>query len=438
MKDICEKLGNPDNEKEVIGILLTKPDLIYDKALEVEPEHFFNPQYGEILKAILHLQRTNQPCDFITVSTYLKDIGKLDVMGGRPFITELVNNVITTSNIQYYVNILMKNYVSRTIYSINDDINRMVLHGENPDEIIAKQMEALHRLILKEKNIDNTSLLDTPNYISDTLLCEDDEEPDLFYTLFPELDKMLTGIERGDLVAIGGHTSMGKSVFAGCLSKSAKHQELPVTIFTLEMKTPQYVRRLVASEADVCLNKFKSKDFTNDEIKRIRQVEKDFFGDFDLTIYDRAGIDTNYIRQKLMIEQRKHGELGVVIIDHIHLMHGMGQTERQQISQIAETLKALAMEFNCYMIMLCQFARKEYKDRETGETIIPRPSLSDFKESGDIENVANIAILIHRSDRSSFNAEAIVAKNRDGSLGSVFLDFFGQYAKFKSSKRTCI
>lgn len=438
MKSICEKLNNPENEQTVIGALLVKPDLIFEKALEVEPEHFFNPQYGEILKAILHLQRTGQPCDFVTVSTYLKDIGKLDVMGGRDFITTLVQNTITTANIAFHINILMKNYNLRTMYQINEEINNGILRGESPDDLMAEQMNMLHNLCLKEKTNDTFSLLDAPSYISDTLISEDDDEGDLFYTCFPDLDEMVNGVERGDLVAVGGHTSMGKSVFAGCLSKSAKYQELPVTIFSLEMKTKQYMRRLVAGEAEVELSKFKTKNFTNDEIRRIKKAEKEFFQDFDLTIYDKPGIDTKYIRQKLLIEQRKHGELGLVIVDHIHLMHGVGITEKQQITEIAESLKNLAMEFNCYMVMLCQFRRQEYKDKESGENVIPRPCLSDFKESGDIENVANIAILLHRQDRSSIHAEAIVAKNRDGRIGSICLNFFGQFSKFSSSKRTCI
>jgi len=431
-------MQNLENERTVIGCVLTKPSLVYEDLLRVEPNYFSDIKYREIYAMILKLQRTNQPVDFVTVSSALHEAGKLDSMGGRAFINDIIMEHPSVVTAKFHVAILEKNYMLRMIHNNCYNIMEQAKQGGNPNELIAEQMNMLHNLTLKEENNDHFSLLNSPDYLSNIINNPNDESGDLFYTLYPDIDKIMGGMCRGDVMAVGAYTSIGKSVFCECLSISAHHQEIPTTIFSLEMNRREYMQRLMSNHCEIPLDKFKTKDFTQKDLEQIAQAEKTFFNKFDLTIFDKPVVDTDYIYQKLLVEKRRKGKLGLVIVDHIHLMRGMGGSKKEKASQIAETLKQIARELDCYMIMVCQLKRTQVMDLKTKEYIIPEPTLNDFKESGDIENIANIAVLLHRLDRGAISTKVDVAKNRDGSIGITGLNFYGQFAKFTSSRRSTI
>lgn len=426
-------MQNNDNERTVLSLILMKEALLDSVFLDTEPEYFSHPHYKEVFKTIRMLQKQSIPIDIVSVSTSLIDQKKLDNMGGRAFINDILMEQPSLVTAPYMANILEKNYNLRQLYGISEQVKEAVNKGANPDDIIAGCMDDLHKLCLKDKNNNKVSLLDEPDYYLRLLDKEEEEPTELFYFLFPSLDEKVF-MCRGDVLAVGADTSMGKSVLCGCAAISSHHQDYPCTVFSLEMKKEEYINRLYANKCEIDINKFKKKEFTDKEVETIQKATTSFFNYFDLTIFDKPGVDTDYIYQKLLIEKKRKGKLGLVIVDHIHLMKGKGRSEKEQLTQIAESLKWIAMELDCFMIMVCQFKRREQKNQR-GETFTPKPSLHDFKESGDIENVANIALLLHRQSRDAVLAEVNVAKNRDGKIGEVFLNFYGQYSKFTSTKK---
>lgn len=426
-------MQNLESEKTLLGCILLKPSLLNEDVCFIEPSYFTNIHYRTIFSMILKMHRTNQPIDFVTVSSALRDAKQLEEIGGRAFINDLVIEIPSIATARFHASIVEKNYLLRQIHNTAYDMMEQAKSGGNPNEIIANSMNSIHRISLKEVTDEKINLMETPNSILGSLTTSK-EGTELFYTGYPEMDEIVNGVCRGDVIAIGAYTSIGKSVFCGCLALSAYHQLIPVHIFSLEMSRAEYLNRLMSNVCQISLDKFKSKEFTPKEIELIERMEEKLFNTFDLTIYDRPVVDTDYIYNKLLIEKKKRGTLGLVIVDHIHLMRGKGNSPREKYSMIAENLKQIARELECYMVMVCQLRRNSYTDLKTGETVVPKPTLNDFKESGDIENVANVAILLHRQDRTTILTEVNIAKNRDGEVGACFLNFYGQFAKFTSSK----
>jgi len=383
------------------------------------------------------LNRLGHAVDFVLVSTALQDAGLLDGMGGRAYINDLVMGVTHTAGAGFHVAILEKNYKLRQLNQQGRELVELTEKGGNPDEIMGDFLSTIHKLSIKEGADDKISMLDTPSYVSDNLESTNNNNV-LLFTGYPLVDKVLGGTAKGDVLAIGAYTSIGKSIFCECIAVSAHHQDIPVHIFSLEMNRREYLNRIMANLCEIPLNKFKTKSLNDKELAIVKKMEEKFFTDFDLTIYDRATVDTDYIYNKLVAEKKRKGELGLVIVDHIHLMKGKGFNEKERLSQISETLKHIAMELDCYMIMVCQLKRTSYTNMRTGEIVTPKPSIHDFKESGDIENVANQAVLLHRQDRTAIITEVSVAKNRDGEVGMAYLEFFGQFAKFKDSQRVAL
>ena len=430
--------ANLENERNILGSILIKPSLLHEELVNIDARYFSTRGHRHIYNACSLLNKENNPIDIVTVSSLLNEQGLIEEIGGRSYINDLALDIVTTSNVSYHAKILEKNYQLRTIAKTATEVIGKAEAGGNPDELIADFMSAMYSIALKEEE-DRFVVADNAYVVSERIRAAetDPDVAEVFNLGFKDADEIIGGVLRGDTVIIAAHTSVGKSAFAACVALNADEQDLPVHIFSLEMNAKkEYMNRMMAIKSEIKLNKFKTlTGFTDSEKQDIAKLEEYFFTRFKCTIFDRPRVDTDYIRAKLITEKKRLGRLGIVIIDHIHLMKGKGMNPKERLSQIAEDLKIIARELDCYMIELCQLKRTSYLDLKSGETKVPKPTLNDLKESGDIENAGNIIILLHREGENAVLTEANIAKNRDGARRACYLNFRGDITKFTNSQK---
>ncbi len=425
-------MQNVESEKEVLGCILVKPALLDDELSNIEPNYFSDLKYKKVFNKILEMYKSNQPIDIVTVSTSMKEDGTLKDVGGRAFINDLAENIISIITVGFHANIIEKNYKLRQIYNETYNASKKAEQGANPDELVGDLIDSLYNITTQEKEEDKYIINQNPNFISNNTEVEDTE---VFYTPYSNVNTILGPIRRGNLIILGAYPGIGKSIMCGEFALAAEEQKFPVHIFSIEMTTYEYLERLMINKSEIDTSKFEHKLFSQTELNQIQKLENEFFANFDCTIFNRAGIDTDYVRKKLQAEKKRKGQLGLVIIDYLQLMKGKGQFRNQQVAQISNTLKVIAKDLDCFIIAISSLKRNVYTDTKTGEEKLVRPTLFDFKESGDIEYDADKAILLHRTNINDTYTEVIIAKNRRGSTGSTYLNFVGKYAKFEEMKQ---
>ncbi len=421
-------------EQSVLGSMLLDREAIL-VALEVlNPEDFYKKAHEEIFEAVFNLFNKNEPVDLITITEELKNRGTLDAIGGITYLTSLSSAVFIATNIRYYAEIVAeKATLRRLIHSSEEIINLGYTSDVEVTEILEQAQKSIYDLSQNRGQEGFTPIRDVLSVTFDQIekLYEDKTGITGLSSGFIDLDRKLSGLHKTDLILVAARPAMGKSAFSLNLAQNAAVKAgASVAVFSLEMSKEQLMLRMLASESMVDLSKIQIGNLNEDEWSKIAQAmiplsqAKIFFD-------DTPGISVMEMRSKCRRLKMEKG-LDLVMIDYLQLMQGDRRSEnrQQEISAISRNLKIMAKELDCPVIALSQLSRAPELRADH------RPILSDLRESGAIEQDADLVMFLYRdeyyhADSEKKNlAEVIVAKHRHGETGSIELIWLGNFQKF--------
>ena len=421
-------------EQSVLGSILLDKEAMISVSETLVPEDFYKEAHKVIYESMLKLYNSQSEIDLITLTDELRDQGYLDDIGGIAYITSLSTVVPTTSNIKYYVNIVKEKSISRQLISAANDIINLGYDGSAKVEYVLENAEKKIFDISQERATNDFQPIN--QVISEALsmlekLYEETNDVTGLTTGFRDLNKKINGLQRSDLLLIAARPAMGKTAFAlNLVQNAALKGDASVAVFSLEMSKEQLVQRMIASQSTVELKKIKTGTLADNDWPRITDGMAILSG-AKIHIDDTPGIKISELRSKCRKLKIEKG-LDLVLIDYLQLMEGEGQNEsrQQEIAKISRSLKILAKELDCPVVALSQLSRAPEQRADH------RPMLSDLRESGSIEQDADIVMFLYRDeyynpDTEKKNiGEVIVAKNRHGETGTVELVWFGGIQKF--------
>ena len=430
---------NIEAEISTLGALMLDSNAVIRVMDILRPEHFYRPQHQTIYGVVVDLIERHQPIDVLSVSSRLGEKGLLEGVGGTSYLTDLVNAVPTSSNVAHYAEIVRKKKVLRDLISASSEIAELgYKEGEEIDELldsVERKVFAISQGSLRQKFFPLKDALEEAWERIDNLHKNKNQLRGI-PTGFKDLDNILAGFQRSDLIIIAGRPSFGKTAFALDIARhAAVKYKIPTGIFSLEMSTQQLVDRFIAAEARVDLWKLRTGRLSenSDDFLRI-QGALGKLSEAPLFIDDEASNNVLQMRAMARRLQAEHGQLGLIIIDYLQLMQPKTSSENmvQQITEISRSLKGLARELNVPVVALSQLSRAV----EQRHPSIPR--LSDLRESGSIEQDADVVIFLYREDRYKENSskrnqtDIIVAKHRNGPVGKISLYFDQEKVSFSS------
>jgi len=430
---------NLEAEESVLGALMIDKNAIVRVADLLVPSDFYNPGNSFIYQAILKLYEKNQPIDILTVTSTLKEDQKLDTIGGSAQLTKLIESVPTSSHIEHYAKLVKEKKILRDLITTSSEITESAF---SPSEDIEQVLDAIEQKIFA---ISQRSVSQKFTPIKDELQSAYERIERLHSgeghyrgipTGFPDLDNILSGLQKSDLIIIGARPSLGKtSLVLDMLRHIAVKEKKAVGLFSLEMSREQVIDRFIAAEANVPLWKLRTGRLSDDTDFELIQHSLDTLSHAPIFIDDTPSPNILQMRAMGRRLQAEH-ELAVIAVDYLQLIQPRTNSDNlvQQITEISRGLKGLARELNVPVIALSQLSRAS----DQRESKIPR--LSDLRDSGSIEQDADIVLFIYRKDREKTNldpseenmAEIIVAKHRNGPLGSIQLRFDPNVVGFRT------
>jgi len=426
-------------EMSILGGILLENEAI-NRVLDVlVPDDFYRESHRKIMRAMIELNEHREPCDLVTLTTVLKKRGELEEVGGGAYLATLVDYVPTAANIAYYSRIVKEKAIARNLISVATEI---VTDGYDEQSEIEELLDKAQRTIfdISENRIRspyhqlNTILKDSIKYIEE--LFEKKDHVTGVPTGFLDLDQKTAGFQRGDLIIIAGRPSMGKTAFALNIAQYASvHAEPrhPVAVFSLEMSKEQLVTRLLCSEARVDASRLRTGHLIDGEWEKILRGAERLF-EAKIFIDDTPAISVLEMRSKARRLKAEHG-IGMIVVDYLQLMRGSSAPEsrQQEISEISRSLKALAKELSVPVVALSQL------NRGLESRTDKRPMMSDLRESGAIEQDADVIMFVYRDEvynkenpEVKGRAEIIIGKQRNGPIGTVDLTFLGEYTRFEN------
>lgn len=425
-------------EQSVIGSMLLDKNAVVRVIEMLSPDSFYRDAHRFIYETILELFDRGEPVDLVTVTENLRKAGKLDAVGGSIYVADLLNSVPTAANVEHYAKIVEEKAVLRKLIESG---TRIVSNGfsdpEDVDQVLDQAEKSIFDIALKRTREGFTKIDSVIKRVLDKIDALYGKKEAITGTPsgFPDLDQLTAGFQNSDLIIIAARPSVGKTAFALNIAAlvSIKHH-IPVAIFSLEMNKEQLAQRMLCSEAEVDAQRLKTASLSDTGWKKLTRA-LGRLSEAPLYIDDAASTTVTEIRAKARRLKIEKG-LGLVIVDYLQLMRGRGRIENrvQEISDIARSLKTLARELEVPVVALSQLSRavEQRPDR------IPR--LSDLRESGEIEQTADVVMFIHREDYYNPQsergnvAEIIIAKQRNGPIGVVELVFRKEIAKFCSKE----
>lgn len=443
-EDVLVKRIPPNSieaEQSVIGAMLYSPDAISDVSEILRPEDFYQHQYGVIYETLLELYQEGNPTDIINLQNALKSKDVAPEVYSLEFLRDLLNTVFTSANARSYAKIVSeKALLRKMIRTFSELEDSAYLEKEDTDTLVARTEKEVFDLLEKRKDSISVPIEDlTLNVLSRIEeAAKNGGGITGIPTGFTRLDYMLTGLQPSDLILIAGRPSMGKTAFALNLvdNISIRHQ-YRTAIFELEMSGEQLVNRMLAMESHVDSQKLRTGDLNDAEWDEIVRASSEI-AKANIIIDDTAGINVSELRSRCRRYKLEKG-LDLVIIDYLQLMSGSGRASdnRQlEISEMTRSLKMLARELNVPIILLSQLSRAPEQRADH------RPQLSDLRESGAIEQDADIVIFLYRDevyDKETPKkgvAEIIVQKQRNGPIGTVELAWLENLTKFSNLEYT--
>lgn len=427
-------------EQSVIGSMLIDKEVIPVVMEVLKPEDFYRPDHKEIYDVIIELFDKAQPIDLITVSERLKLHGKLELVGGLEYLTNIATEVPTTANVKHYAKIVEEKSLLRKLIKASSDIVDLgFTASEEVSFILDKAEQSIFDILQKRSSQGfvpiRDVLVDTFNKLEE--LYNNKGHITGIPTGFADLDYKTSGLHNSDLILVAARPAMGKTAFALNLAQNAAvHSGVPVAIFSLEMSKEQLVNRMLCSEAMVDSSRMKTGQLEDNDWQKVAKALGPL-SEAPIYIDDTPGISITEIRAKCRRLKLEHN-LGLVVIDYLQLMQGSrskNENRQQEISEISRSLKILAKEINVPVVCLSQLSRAA--ETRTDH----RPILSDLRESGAIEQDADIVMFLYRDDyynpetEKKNIAEVILAKHRSGSTGTIELVWLGQFTKFANLEK---
>lgn len=427
---------NIDAEMSVLGAMMDDKTVIAEAGEELSPEDFYKEAHKIIFSTIMELFMKDIPVDEITLIEHLRSAGKLEAVGGISYIASLTSMLATTMNVDSYIKIVKdKAILRRLIRSANEIIEESYTKQNEVDEVMDRAEKKIFDISENKVKSDFERVSSVLSRSIEQLEQVFNNKSDVtgIETPFIDLNSKTSGFQKGDMVLIAARPSMGKTTFALNL---AQHAALrcgkSVVIFSLEMSKEQLVQKLLCAEANISMVSFRNGDLKDSDWDNIVRSAGPL-GASKIFIDDTPGVTVMEMRSKCRRIKLEHG-IDMILIDYLQLMSGSGSESRQQeVSEISRSIKALAKEMECPVIALSQLSRAPEQRADH------RPMLSDLRESGSIEQDADVVMFLYRdeyynkeSDEKNI-AECIIAKQRNGPTGTVKMMFLGEYSKFTNA-----
>lgn len=423
-------------EESILGGILLDPEAITRVADILRPEAFYITAHREIYRAALSLHSRGRPTDLMSVTAWLKDNGLLERVGGQSQLASLVDRTVSAVNIDQYAHLVMSKHLRRKLIQVGQEIAQFGYKTSEPLEQLLDQAE--QKLFAVTQDRPQLGLVGTADILTDTF--SEIESRALGTALsglpcnFYDLDAMTQGFQRSDLIIVAGRPSMGKTSFVLNIARNvAVLHKLPVAVFSLEMSKEQLVYRLLASESGIESGRLRSGRINPDQwevlghaISRLSELQ--------IFIDDTPNLSVTEMRSKVRrLQAEKGGELGLVLIDYLQLMEGSGNENRvQELSRITRSLKNLARELQLPVVALSQLSRGV--ESRTNK----RPMMSDLRESGALEQDADLILMLYRDEYYNPDTvdrgitEVLVVKHRNGPTGVVKLLFDPHFTRFRN------
>lgn len=425
-----------DAEQSVLGGLMLDNNAWETIADRVSESDFYRQDHRLIFRSIAELAENNEPLDWITLSEWLKQRSELENAGGTAYLGTLAKDTPSAANIRAYADIVREKSILRQLISVGTDISDLAYDsGDRDSKSLLDEAEQRVFRIAEQGNREQ-SFKPIKQLLKDSLdniqkLAETDGTVTGTPTGYTELDSMTSGLNAGDLVIVAGRPAMGKTTFSMNIAEHVALNDKPVVIFSMEMPAEQLILRMFASNGRVPLSDIRTGKIREEDWPRVAMAVK-AFSKTKLFIDDMGGQSPIEIRAKTRRLAREHGQLGVIVIDYLQLMQSGNKADNRasEISEISRSLKSLAKELNCPVIALSQL------NRSLEQRPNKRPIMSDLRESGAIEQDADIIIFVYRDEvydpesPEKGQAEIIIGKQRNGPIGTVRLTFHGKYTRF--------
>jgi replicative DNA helicase len=421
-------------EESVLGAMLLSESAISDVLEKIRPDDFYRPAHRRIFQAVVSLFGRGEAIDSVTVSEELRRTGELEEVGGKPYILHLVSSVPAASNAAYYARIVEETALLRRLIEVSQQAAAMAFESADDADHIVDQVEQLVFSVAEKRLGDNFS------HIRELLHAQLEHVEKLqergssitgVATGFVDLDNLTSGLQPSNLVIVAARPSFGKTSLAlNIAQQAATDHQVPVAIFSLEMSRTELVQRLVCAEALVDVSKLRRGQLSDQDWSRLATAVGRL-ADAPIFIDDTESVTVLEIRAKARRLKQKSG-LGLVIIDYLQLMSGPRRSEnrQQEISEISRSLKILARELEVPVIAVSQLSRAVESRQDK------RPMLADLRESGAIEQDADVVMFIYRDEvynadsTDKGTAEILLAKHRNGPVGRLKLTFLENYTKF--------
>ena len=431
---------NIEAEVAVLGSMLISEEAVA-KAIEIIDENaFYKEAHRIVYKTIIELFSGNAVVDLITLTEQLKKKGQLDEVGGAPYITSLTSAIPTAANIEHYAKIIKEKMIIRQLINSATEIVHDCYESASPaDKILDNAERLVFEVTSKKIERKWVSLKDIIKDSIETIdnLYQRKENITGIPTGFHELDVMTAGLQKADLIVVAGRPSMGKSALITCIAEyAAIVEKIPIAFFSLEMSKEQLVQRMLCSHARVNAHKVRTGFLSQADWPRLVNAAGKL-SEAPIYIDDTPSITGLELRAKARRLKAQY-DIKLIILDYLQLMQGPAKSEsrQQEISEISRSLKALARELNVPLIAVSQLSRAVEQRSDH------RPMLSDLRESGAIEQDADLVALLmreeyynpHMEDKKGL-AEIIIAKQRNGPVGSLYLTFVNEYTRFENLSR---
>lgn len=430
-------------EQMILGGLLLEEDSYIDIAGILYEAHFYRKEHQIIFHHIVKLKSLKRNVDALTVVDSLIQGNELDYVGGYEYINSLVDATVTAINIKSYAEIVYERYILRELIKAGSEIAEGAYSPGGQDINIILDEAEKKVFSIKDLNTKNKQFADLKillnKVLERTIEMSQRENKDAvtgIATHYLKLDEATSGLQHGELIIIAGRPGMGKTSFALNIAENISlKNNLPVAIFSLEMTGEQLAQRLVSSAAMVDQSAIRRGNLSNDEMEKL-YMAMSHLKSAPIYIAECPGINVIDLRARVRRLKDQVGVLGLVVIDYVQIMSGLGNNRNsnraQEIADISRSLKSLAIELSVPIILLSQL------NREVESRHDKRPNIADLRESGALEQDADIILLLYRDDYYDPNskdkglAEINIAKNRSGSTGTIKLTFMGKYTRFEN------
>ena len=420
-------------ERSVLGASMLDERALIEVAEKIKPEDFYKKNHQEIFAAMMQLHRQNAPVDSLTVSEELSKRGVLEMVGGRAYVAGLASDVPSIANASEYASIVAEKALLRNLIIVSDDVmsksyaddteaEKMLDYSEQQIMDIARKRQSRSVVALSDILLDNMEMINERSKTKGQITGVP--------TGLTDLDRKTSGLQKSDLIILAARPSMGKTAFALCVAKNAAAKGNKVMIFSLEMSKEQLTQRLLAMEAMVDSDKMRKGDLNTEDWKALSKAA-DSLDKAKIFIDDTPGMPLMEMKNKCRRLKEKEG-LDLVIVDYLQLMEMGGRVESRQleIAALSRQMKQMARELECPVIALSQLSRASEQRKDN------RPILSDLRDSGAIEQDADVVLFLYRDEvynpetEKPGECEVNVAKQRNGPIGVVEVRWLAPYTKF--------